>query len=73
MGTGAEGFISAEHMELLNYEAGTGMIRTHAASFQPSVEDVPVEGLLHALYDPVRVAITPSSVERGGRRIARTS
>jgi DNA-binding transcriptional ArsR family regulator len=33
------------------------MMKTHEAPFHPSVEDVTVEAILHALSDPVRVAI----------------
>ena len=40
--------------------------------FHPSIEDVTVEGILHALSDPVRVAIFAQIVGRVVRRIVRT-
>ena len=39
--------------------------------FHPSIEDVTVEGILHALSDPARVAIFAQIVGSGVRRIAR--
>jgi DNA-binding transcriptional ArsR family regulator len=44
-------------MELLNQVVRQAIINVMRPLFHPSVEDVTVEAILHALSDPVRVAI----------------
>ncbi len=44
-------------MELLNQVVRQAIINLMRPLFHPSVEDVTVEAILHALSDPVRVAI----------------
>src|SRR3984957_15101968 len=44
-------------MELLNLFLGVTTLIFMRPLFHPSVEDITVEGILHALSDPVRVAI----------------
>jgi DNA-binding transcriptional ArsR family regulator len=41
----------------LNKQSREGKMKTMRPLFHPSIEDVTVEGILHALSDPVRVAI----------------
>src|ERR1700761_9728304 len=44
-------------MELLNLFLGVTTLIFMRPLFHPSIEDITVEGILHALSDPVRVAI----------------
>jgi DNA-binding transcriptional ArsR family regulator len=44
-------------MELLNPFPGMATLISMRPLFHPSIEDITVEGILHALSDPVRVAI----------------
>jgi DNA-binding transcriptional ArsR family regulator len=46
-----------KNTELLNYKAIADIIGAMRPLFHPSVDDVTVEAILHALSDPVRVAI----------------
>jgi DNA-binding transcriptional ArsR family regulator len=43
--------------ELLNHSSLTSNLISVRSLFHPSIEEVTVEGILHALSDPVRVAI----------------
>src|ERR1700675_5089844 len=43
--------------ELLNYLSSARIIESMKPLFHPAIEDVTVEGILHALSDSVRVAI----------------
>src|ERR1700681_19184 len=44
-------------MELLNLFPGMAALISMRRLFHPSIEEITVEGILHALSDPVRVAI----------------
>lgn len=44
-------------MELLNLSPGMATLISMRPLFHPSIEEITVEGILHALSDPVRVAI----------------
>jgi len=44
-------------MELLNLFPGMATLISVRPLFHPSIEEITVEGILHALSDPVRVAI----------------
>ena len=44
-------------MELLNLFPGMATLISMRPLFHPSIEEITVEGILHALSDPVRVAI----------------
>jgi DNA-binding transcriptional ArsR family regulator len=44
-------------MELLNLFPGIATLISVRPLFHPSIEEITVEGILHALSDPVRVAI----------------
>jgi hypothetical protein len=44
-------------IELLNPFPGMATLTVMRPLFHPSIEDITVEGILHALSDPVRVAI----------------
>src|ERR1700726_1505830 len=44
-------------MELLNLFLGVTTLIFMRPLFHPSIEDVTVEGILHALSDPIRVTI----------------
>src|SRR6202035_3348748 len=55
-------------MELLNPFPGMATLIAMRPLFHPSVEDVTVEGILHALSDPARVAIFTQIVSSGCRQ-----
>jgi DNA-binding transcriptional ArsR family regulator len=60
---------SFQYAELWNKESGSRMIFVMRPLFHPSIDDVTVEAILHALSDPVRVAIYAEIVGSGCPRI----
>jgi DNA-binding transcriptional ArsR family regulator len=52
-------------IELLNHFPGTITLKDMRPLFHPSIEEVTVEGILHALSDPVRASIFADIVAQG--------
>ena len=66
IGTGAALLLLFRNYELLNNLSSALMVTPMKPLFHPSLEDVTVEGILHALSDPVRAAIFADIVGSAG-------